>query len=586
MNTQKPYPVFFTRFVFVPLCCLFVAIISGCGKSEPIVAYNPANDPLVNPESLFDPAPEERSLIATDQTLYLNLDGSPQNLNPIFGSSQYEFTVTDLLFEQPFMFDNKMDWLVNPAWVDSYEESEDHFTATLKLKPGLTWHDGEPLTAHDIVYSWQSIIDDQVPCPAVKTGTIDIEECIALDDLTVKYVHKEAVPTAKWNILFPIIPKHLYEKGQEENPDLMTGDYYSELNRNPVGSGPYKLVEWAANERIVLDRWEDYPGEKPYFQRIVFRLIQDRNAQLLAFEKGELDCTLLTHDQFANQTNGERFATVGVKLKKPEWSYYYIGWNMDGSNPFFNDKTVRHAMTHALNMPLILDNVLYNLADQAHGIYHPDSWMYNPNIELLLFDIAKAQQLLDEAGWLKDEQDGWRYKTIDGERVKFEFTLMLPQGSQVGPKIANYFQQDLRSIGVDMKTRTIEWATFQQMTRKHEFQAFIAGWGTGTDPDTGWNLWRTEEYNTGRNYGGYSNERVDELFTQGRQEFDHEKRKAIYQEIHNIIYDDQPYTFIFNRASTYAVNKRIRGVQSGPRGLFNFSPSIKGWWTPADQAAE
>lgn len=583
MNTLNRLRLVF----FVPFAAL-ILFAAGCTnppmppeQSSDEVAYDPADDPLVNPPELFEPAPDDAALIASDETLYLNLDGAPQNLNPIFASSTYEFMVNDLTFDSLFTFDKTMQWNINPAFIESYEESDDHMTATVKLKPGLTWQDGEPFTAHDVVYSWKTIIDERVPCPAVKTGTIEVADCVALDDLTVKYTHKAALPTSKWNILFPIIPKHLYEKEQADNPDLMSGDYYSNLNRNPVGNGPYRMVEWIANDRVVLERWEDYPGPKPHYARIVFRLIPDQNAKLLAFEKGDLDAALLTPEQFAKQTSGEGFATVGQKLFKPEWSYYYIGWNMDGSNPFFNDKQVRYAMTHALNLPLVIENVLYNLAEPARGIYHPDSWMYNPDVERLQYDIDKASQLLDEAGWIKDEQDGWRYKEIDGERVKFEFTLTLPQGSSVGPKVANFYQEDLRSIGIDMNTRTIEWATFQQMTRKHEFQAYMAGWGTGTDPDTGWNLWRTEEYDGGRNYGGYSNERVDELFAMGRHEFDFEKRKAIYQEIHKLIYEDQPYTFIYNRASTYAINKRIRGVQSGPRGIFNFDPAVKGWWTPA-----
>lgn len=565
--------------IFLGLAC--------CGQPTPLesqtaaAAYDPAKDPLVNVSSLFEPAPGDRSKINTNDTLFLNLDGSPQNLNPIFMSSMYEFIVADLLFDSPFTFDNKMEWKINPDWVESFQESEDHLSFTVKLKPGLHWHDGTPVTAHDIVYSWKTILDDRVPCPAVKTGTTEIIDCVALDDLTVQYVNKEALPTSKWNIFFPIIPKHLYEKDQDANPDLRTGDYYSQLNRLPVGCGPYKIVDWIANDRIILERWEEYHGQKPYYKRVVCRLIPDQNAQLLSFEKGDLDCALLTGEQFSQQTNTDRFAAVGYKLIKPEWSYYYIGWNMDGSNPFFNDLKVRHAMTHALNLPLILEKVFYNLSEQCHGIYHQDSWMYNPEIQLLEYDLAKASQLLDEAGWTVDRQDGWRYKTIGDQKVKFEFTMLLPQGSSYAPKVSNYFQEDLRSIGVDLKTRTVEWATFQQMTRKHEFQAYMAGWGTGTDPDTGWNLWRTEEYDTGRNYGGYSNPRVDELFLQGRKEFDFEKRKKIYQEIHKIIYEEQPYTFISNRSSLYAINKRIRGVQSGPRGIFNFDPAVRGWWTPA-----
>jgi peptide/nickel transport system substrate-binding protein len=569
-------------------CFLVSLCIVGCGKpsgtSEPRtnVAYNPDDDPLVNPPSVFEKIPEDSSGVDTNATLYLNLSGSPQNLNPIFASSGYEMRVGSVLYESPFTFDAEMNWKINTTWVERYEESPDHLSATLKLKPNLKWHDGTPLTAHDIVFSWQAICDDRVPCPAVKVGTLELADCIALDDHTVKYVHKEARPTSKWNIYFPIIPKHLYEKDRENFPDLKTGDYYAQLNRNPVGCGMYTFKEWIANDKIVVERWEDYPGPKPPFKTIIFRLIPDQNAQLLAFENQDLDCIELTGEQFAQQTtSSENFKKVGYKIKEVEWSYGYIGWNMDGSNPFFADQRVRRAMTHALNIPLIIENVYYNLTEPCLGIYHKDAPMFNPELQPIPFDLEKAKQLLDEAGWITDAQDGWRYKTINGTQVQFSFTLSLPQGSLTSPKIANYFQEDLRSIGIDMKTRSVEWATFLQQARQHEFEAQIAAWGTGTDPDTGWNLWRTDEYDTGRNYGGYSNARVDELFEMGRKEFDPDQRNAIYQEIHKIIYEDQPYTFIANRPSLFAINQRIQGVEAGPRGILDFDPGFTAWWTKA-----
>ena len=146
------------------------------------------------------------------------------------------------------------------------------------------------------------------------------------------------------------------------------------------------------------------------------------------------------------------------------------------------------------------------------------------------------------------------------------------------PKVAALFAEDLKKVGVSLVQRMIEWATFQQMTRTHEFQAQIAAWGTGADPDTGWNLWRTEEYEDGRNYGGYSNARVDELFQLARREFDVEKRTHHYGEIQKLIYEDQPYLFLVNRAVTWGFHKRLRGITFSPRGVFNFDPSVRGWW--------
>ena len=572
------------RLGVVVLATVVVAMGSGCRRppgadKEAAAAYDPKQDPLVNPPSLFEPPPEDLSRIDTDETLYLQLDGSPATLHPFFVSSMYEFTVVDTLYTGLFTFDRDLAWRPNEEIVESFEESPDHTVFTVRMKPGFTWQDGVPLTAHDVVFSWQQILDPQVPCQTQKPSTEPIKECVALDDRTVKFVQPEALATARWNLLFPIIPRHIFEKEKARHPDLKTGAYYNRQARQPVGSGAYRLVEWKENDRIVVERWEDYRGKKPYFKRIVFRIIPDRNVAFLSFEKQNVDCIArLAPQQFALETNTDSFRRVGYKGWGTQWAFAYIGYNMDGSNPFFTDRRVRYAMTHAMNIPLILEKVWYNLAPQCRGDYHPDAWMYNPDIKLLEYDPAKSAALLDEAGWQVDPKDGWRYKEIDGRKVRFEFTLLMSQGSATAPRVAAIFQEDLKRLGVEMRTRVMEWAAFLEKVQQHEFQAETAGWGTGTDPDTGWNLWRTDQYETGRNYGGYSNPRVDELFELGRKEFDFEKRRAIYQEIHRILYEDQPYTWLWNEPILAAFNRRIQGVQFSPRGVFNFNPSFTEWW--------
>ncbi len=576
--------------ILVILTAAMVLFPVGCRKpgspdESAESGYDPRTDPLVNPPSMFEPPPEDILQIANNETLFLQLDGSPNTLNPLFVSSMYEFTVVDVLYAALFTFDKDMKWMVNDDLTESIEESADHTSFIVKLKPGLTWHDGHPFTAHDVVYTWQQILDPDVPCQTQKPSVEPVTECEAIDDRTIRFVQSEPLATRLWNLLFPIIPKHIFEKDKANHPDLKTGEYYNKQARQPIGNGPYRMVEWKENDKIVLERWEDYPGRKPYYKRIVFRIIPDSNISLLSFEKEEVDAlAILSAQQFARETNTPSFAKVGNKAWGVEWTLGYIGWNMDGSNPFFADKKVRYAMTHALNIALIMDKLYYNLASPCYGQYHPDSWMFDPSITRLEYDLEKSRRFLDEAGWLVDSQDGWRYKQVDGEKVRFEFTLLLPQGSPTAPKISAIFQQDLKKIGVEMKTRSVEWSTFLEKVRKHEFQAKIAAWGTGTDPDTGWNLWRTEQYDTGRNYGGYSNERIDDLFVQGRREFDFDKRQKIYQEIGKVLYDDQPYTWIYNRPILAAVNKRIRGVQLSPRGIYNFYPSFYQWWTPKGQA--
>jgi len=348
--------------VVAMLACLLLA---GCtkppqpnqGKDEPV--YDPRKDPLVNPTSLSEAAPDDLSKVATDETIFLELSGNPNTLNPLFGSSLVEFIVMDVLYDGLFTFDADMNWMVNEETVESFEESEDHTTFTVRIRPGIKWHDGQPFTAHDVVYSWKSILDENVPSQTHKPGTDEITECVAIDDLTVRFVQPKPLATRHWNLSFPIIPKHMFEKQQAEHPDLKTGDYYTKLARHPVGWGPYKIVEWVENQKVVVERWDDYHGEKPYFKRIVYQIIPDSNISLLSFEKGDVDVIrALSAEQFAKETvNSESFAKVGYKAWGPQWSFSYIGWNMDGSNPFFNDIDVRHAMTHALNLPLILEKV-------------------------------------------------------------------------------------------------------------------------------------------------------------------------------------------------------------------------------------
>lgn len=579
MSTRR-----FTAALRVLSLALAAVLVIGCTRDPQ--PYDPKTDPLVNPPSLFEPYPKDKpESVADDETLVRVLDGNPRSLNYLFTSSRYEQWVVGLLFEGPFMFDRNLEWFVNEHMVESYKESDNHLEATLTLKKGLKWHDGEPFTAHDIQFTWEAIMDDRVPCPAVKTGRDQLKEVKALDDYTVRYVHKKALATNKWNLYMLIIPKHIYgnPEEREKDPSMSKSDYYNRYNREKVvGNGAYRLVKWdVPRQEIVFERWEDYHGEKPHFKRQICKIVSDRNQALSLFKTGQVDEVRLSEKQFATQTNDAAFAKFGVKCWASEWSWGGIGWNMDGSNPFFNDRGVRRAMAHAMNIPRISRTIYYNLVSPCYGIYHPDSWMFNRDVKRLDFDLKAAAKLLDEAGWKIDEaRGGWRHKEIDSVPVKFEFTLSIPRGSSTGPQIAAIYEQDLKRIGVAVKTRVLEWSVFQERNREGEFQANFFAWGTGTDPDLGWNIWHSSQHRVGRNYGGYANEEVDELFHLGRHEFDRKKRTEYYQKIQKLIYEDQPYLFLFYRANTWAFHKRLRGIQTSPRGVFNFYPSVFSWWVP------
>jgi len=538
-----------------------------------VVAAAGAQVPI-NPPYLSEPPPADVERIDYDQTLIRRLEGNPNTLNPLLRGSDPEHVVLELLYDTPFVFDAQMRWHVNEAIVERFEESADHLRATVVLKHGLKWHDGHPFTAGDIVFSFDQLRDPKVPAAANKAGLNAIVSCEAVGDYEVRFVFKEASPVSRIKIDFPLVARHVFTAAKAEDPTLTRSDAAVRANRRPVGNGPYRFVEWADDERIVLERWEDYPGPKPFFKRIVFRILRDQKTALLALLGGEIDEMRLSPAQFDAQMHNPQFAKVAVGAKADQWVTNYIGWNMDGSNPFFADVRVRRAMSCALDVDQILQSVYRGLYSRSLGIYPAGSWMFNPEVKPPAHGLAEAGDLLDQAGWKIDPQTGWRTK--DG--VTFAFEMLCPQESSTGRQTLTYYQQSLRSVGVDMKLRLVEYATSRDLRRRREFQACYGAWTHSDDPDSDRGMWHSSAIDGGANLVSYRNRRVDALFDQAARTFNTGERQRCYREIHKLIYDDQPFTFVSVSPSLWALNKNLRGVEFGPRGAFYRHPGPRNWW--------
>ncbi len=537
---------------------------------------------LVNPDFLFEPLPADDSpRVAEDPTLLRRFQRSPTILNPLFNSLWEDHFMHALLYVFPVTRDINMVSLFDPAIVQSWDRSLDGKTFTLHLNPTLRWHDDEPWTAHDIEFTYHAILDDSVPALFYKLFASRLETVRAIDDHTVQYVHKDVLATYMRDMALPVIPRHIFDVPAEraKDPTLRSSEYYSNYgHREIVGSGPYRFVEWRANDQIVVERWEDSPLTKSRFARQVLKIVPDVNVALLLFKKGELHETTLQSQQFATQTDDAAFKERGVKATGPWRMTASLGWKQDGSNPFFADRRVRLAMSHAFDYERFLRDSLYGVYQSSTGIFDRQHWAYNPEIERITFDLKKAAQLLDEAGWLVDEETGWRYKMVDGQTVPFEFEMLIAQGNPTWTKLVNLYSQGLRRIGVKLKPRVFEVAALIAKLKKSDFQSYIAIIEVTNDPDEWSNFWATEAIKNGYNYGGYSSSVVDELFERGRRELDPAERKPIYQQIQAQIYEDQPFTFIYDYTLTWAFNKNLRGVTVSPSGPFLHYPGLRDWW--------
>lgn len=353
-------------------------------------------------------------------TINRHVGADLKSTNPIMGSSAVEFEVSSLTGFGLFSFD----WNFKPFAVSdtvvSWQSSKDKLYDKVVLRDDLTWSDGTPITAHDIVFTFKTIMNPDVPVPAVRSGTDQIRWIQAYDDQTLVFFHKESLPTNVWNLNFPIIPKHIYEKELKSDPTLQDSPYHVKFENDPVTGGPYEIEKRERGQEILLKRresWYMQDGKqvrtRPYFERVRLRIIEDPNTALLALKNGKIDEMALNPELWKTQTEDDDFYKTCTKANGLEWVYFYFGWNCE--TLFFKDKEVRQAMSYAFNHKEMLDELCYGLYQPCTGIYHETAWMSpKPMSKPYTQNLAKAEKLLDDAGWIDHDGDGIRDKEFDG----------------------------------------------------------------------------------------------------------------------------------------------------------------------------
>lgn len=490
---------------------------------------------------------------ASGDWLIYDLSSEPATLNPITATDAYESTVNSgRVYETLIKRDNETLEL-KPLLAESWEISPDKLKYTFRLRKGIKWHDGVPFTAKDVVFSFRKINDPKVDAPHLRNYYQDVKSVKAPDDYTVVFTYARPYFLAlEFCGGMPIVPKHIFEKGDfNTNP----------AGRSPVGTGPYKFKRWETGNSIVLVRNNDYWGEKPKIDSIVFRIITDSTVALEVLKQGDLDLMGLTPIQWKKQTSSDTFSSKFKRYSYFRPNYSYIGWNME--RPFFADRRVRQAMTHLVNRRLFLDKIMFGLGALVTNPFYINSPEYDKSITPYSYDPKRAKELLDEAGWVDSDGDGVR----DRNGIKFEFEFLLPAGSETGEKIATILKEELDKVGIVMNIRKIEWAVFTQRLQQRKFDAVTLAWSMGVESDP-YQIWHSSQAEgKGSNFVGFKNKRADELIEKARTEFDKQKRIELYREFSRIVHEEQPYTFLFCAKSLIAVSNRFQNVKVYPLGI-------------------
>lgn len=405
------------------------------------------------------------------------------------------------------------------------------------LRDDVRWHDGVPFTSADVAFTYKALIDEKIASPRKSM----FDEVLSVEtpgphEAIVRYRRPYSPALNSW--LISLLPAHILA-------DKPIQWWDENFNRHPIGTGPFKFAEWHTNEFIRLTRNDDYYQGRPWLDDVVFRNIVDEVSKRLAFETHQVDFWGVDPWAVKSFKEDPKFQVFNY----PSNSYNYVGWNL--RNPLFEDVRVRTAFAHAVNVPQMIKYLLYGNGVQSTGIFPPHFWFANPNITPLAYDPAKAAQLLDEAGW-KVGPDGIRVK--DGKRMSF--TLITNQGTEVRKDIATLVQDNLRTVGVEVKVEIYEWAVFiTKFINKLEFQSTVLGWVTPPDYDA-YQVWHSSQANPEQlNFVGYKNAEVDKLMEQIREAYNPDKIKALAWEIQRRIYEDQPYLFLFVPETTAVIWK-------------------------------
>ncbi len=517
---------------------------------------------------------------ATGKDLIIGFSGDASRLNPVLASDSQSYIAEWPIFDSLLELDQNLN--VKPLLAESWEVSKDGLTYTFKLRKGVRWHDGKPFTARDVAFTFYAVLDPKAASPhrAYFDALVGFPELSnaehpkrpeelaqkpieVLDDYTVRFRLRYPYGAFLSVLVNPragIVPEHLLKGVDIAN---------AEFNRKPVGTGPFKFVEWRRGDRIVLQANEEYFGGRPALDHVIFRTIPDAVVLVQELKAGGVDFIErppLAEVARLKQTTGLQVLVTG------NTSYTYFGFRQD--IPPFNDVRVRRAFSHAIDVGAIVREVLQGYGTVATGQFPPGSWAFDPGVKPYAYDPNRAKALLAEAGW-KAGPDGVLVK--DGKRLSF--TIRHDQANQEVKDSAVIIQEFLKMVGVEARLEPLDWPTFVKKMFASDFEAIVVGWTNHHDPDPfAYTIWHSSQWK-GRNYAHYKNPKVDEALEAARRTANVAERKRHYAEFSKLLMEDAPYVFLYFPQQVYITRDGYQGLIPIPTfgGIYQSLKGVR--WT-------
>lgn len=465
----------------------------------------------------------------------------PDNFNPLLTDNRV------WLYDGLVRFDEEMNPI--PDLAESWEISEDGTVYTFKLRDDVVFHDGTPMTADDVIYTAELTLDETLNSPYRGKFIVDGEPVVweKIDDHTVQATLPKpfgpflAKTSRADEIFFTILPKHILETCE----DMTTCDF----NLNPVGTGPFKFVEYVPGQRLVLESHDAYHQGLPGVKQVVRLAYPNEQSALAALKSGEIDVTALREAGNVKAAEGDPNLTV----HRYDSNWIFAGRiNMD--SPVMQDKAVREAIAHAIDRENLMKAAVSPTATVGNS---PISigWAASPDVPVFGYDPEKAKSLLEEAGWTGD---GIRQK--DGQPLSFTLTIY---PDYAAPDIAAGMQQFLLQAGIDMQINQLEYATFEtEVYENKNFDMYLDWQGFGVDPDIAsrWLTSTAEEGTYLANPSNYSNPEVDAALNAAAIALTQEERAQHLWEAQNLLTADVPAIWLYLWQAQMATGPNVGGL--------------------------
>jgi peptide/nickel transport system substrate-binding protein len=466
------------------------------------------------------------------------IESSPTNLDPRVGIDAQSARIDALIFDGLLARGDNLN--VVPDLAERWD-IPDPLTYVFHLHHGVRFHDGRPLTSRDVKWTLDSLLQGKVRSTKAANYRF-VDHIDTPDEFTVTFHLKEPDSPLLWNLADAVMGIVPYGSGDE-------------MTQHPIGSGPFRFISAETDREVVIERNDDYWGEKAKLARVRFAVVPDETTEALELRKGSGDIAInsLTPDTVVTLAQNPNLMVErggGTRLA-------YLGFNL--RDPILKDARVRQAIAYALDRGPMIEYLWRGEAQPARSILPVQSWAYNGNVPPYAHDPQKAQALLDAAG----------YPAVNG--VRFHITMKTSTDANTRLMVA-VMQQQLREVGIALDIRSFEFATFFSDVQHGAFQMYGLRWiGGNEDPDIFEYAFHSSKFPpNGANRDYYSNPKVDALIDRARREIDPKARKPVYAEVQSILAEDLPYINLWYLDNVLVHTARVRNIKLNPAGNFDF----------------